>query len=489
MPNDHRDGWAHIDNRFDIDERHAWWPWFCPKPTVRILFYTDDPTVNLSYAPDFGVGRLRDLLVGHNTFHANIQVDLVYRHDGGHAANLLTAALLKTYDQLWVFGVLQCNLPGQPANELTGQEIADLRAWMDGGGGLLITGDHSNPDPRHPGDPNFPPLNLGRALGEGIPRAGELRTWVGLPDASPVNNHNTQVPDGVHNINDLFLQGDAVPQRLTLKKYWAGWTLPIWIRRFRPHPLFCGRSGPIEVFPDHMHEGQLVIPAAFPAATWPSGPTGQPVPEIVAWGTDKRTNDVYGITTAYDGALAGVGRIVADATWHHYFNVNLAGFANPSATLDTIADYYVNLAIWLSPPNKQAQMRCRLWWDVATHPSVRMVAGNSLYVIGATALDVLGRHTTTCLITEFAWPWPILLAERERFPWPPEELLLGGVIKQYHQAFYSAVTDPPEEAPSRGALVRAGVIEAIDTHAEQLHEAAAGAAELRAVAEQKFDRE
>ena len=487
MPNESLTDWSNIDDRIDIDENHLWWPWFCPKPTVRILFYTDDPSVDLGYVNSFGVGRLRDLVVGHNTFHASFQVDLVNRHDGGHAMNKLTAARLGQYDQVWVFGVRQCNVVGEPENELTGPEIADLRAWMDGGGGLLVTGDHSNPNPGSV-VPLDPFLNLGRALGHDIPRAGELRRWEGPPDASTTNNHNTQVPDGVHSIDDLFLQGDAVPQQLILKKFPVGWLWPWWLRRYRPHPLFCGRSGPIEVFPDHMHEGELLIPTTFPTPTWPSGAWGQPVPEIVAWGTDKRNGAIYGITTAYDGDPAHVGRIVADSTWHHYFNINLAGFPNPSPALNSIADFYVNLAVWLAPAAKRAEMRCRFWWDLVSNPAVRMVANNPIHIIGGAGLNVLGQQTTSCLITEFVWPWPILAAEREKFPWPPEELVLGGVIKRYQEAIQAAITDPSTEATDRDALIREGVLEAFDTQVEALSQATDAASEVRRIGRDKFER-
>jgi hypothetical protein len=451
---------------------------------VRILFYTDDFSVELGYATSFGVGRLRDLVVGHNTFHADFQVSLVQRHAGGHAANKLTPALLADYDQVWVFGVRQTNQAGEPENELTAAEVAALRQWMDAGGGLLVTGDHSNPNPV---DPNGPYLNLGRALGRAIPRAGELRKWEGPPDAGTVDNHNTQVPDGVLQLDNLALQGDGLPQQLILKRYPVGWIWPWWVQRYRPHPLFCGRNGAIGVFPDHMHEGQLVIPASFPAADWPGGPGGQPIPEIVSWGTDKRNGAVYAITAAYDGELAGVGRIVADSTWHHYFNINLAGFANPSPTLDTIADYYVNLAVWLSPPAVRAQMRCWFWWRLASHPAVRMVAGNPLHIIGATALDALGRRTSSCLITQFVWPWPIRIEERERFPWPPEELVLGGVLARYQEAFRTAVSDPQREPVPAVELVRAGVLAAVEEHAEQFRRAATGARELLPDVRRRFE--
>ena len=417
--------WREIDDVLTPDRKHPWWPWFCPKPVVRILFYTDDSSVALNNTNAFGVGRLRDLLLTHNTFHATFQIDLLDRHAGSHAANKLTSALLGQYDQVWFFGVRQCNVTGQPDNELAAAEVTALRGWMDAGGGVLMTGDHANGRP-FGADPGLDPLvNLGRAIGHRVPRAGELRRWEGLPDASIAGSHNTQEPDGVNDLNDLTLQDDSIPQQLILTRYPVGWLSPPWRRLYRPHPLFCGRSGPIRVFPDHMHEGQLEIPASLPSSVWPSAPWGQPRPEIIARGTDKRDGSIYGITTAYDGAQAGVGRIVADATWHHYFNINLVGFPVGSSMLNSIGDFFVNVGIWLSPPGKRRQMRCWLWWYLAADPTIRMVAGHPFSLIGSTALDVLDRRASQCTISEFVWPWPVVAAEREKFPWPPEELVLA----------------------------------------------------------------
>jgi len=468
------------------DTDHPLFWFFCPRPTVRILFYTDNSSVQLSTVPDFGVGTLRDLITTHNTFHAFFSVDLINRHDGGHAQRKITPGLLAEYDQVWFFGVEQANqLPFAPENELTDPEVDALRDWMGSmgrQGGVLITGDHSNPRP-FGADPALDPLvNLGRALGHRVPRAGKLRLWEGLPSSdftSPplfdANTHDTQVPDGIHNLNDLTLQDDSLPQQLLLTKYSLGWGFPFWLRRYRPHPLFCGRSGPIEVYPDHMHEGALDFPSSYPASDWPSGLFGQPRPEVVARGTDKRAAapGVYDLVSAYDGAQASVGRIVADSTWHHYFNVNLRGFpAGP--VLNAIADYYVNLAVWLSPPGVRRAMNCWLWWYLAVHPAVRMVAGNSLALLGQTAFDVLGRRASQCAITEFVWPFAISVEYREKFPWPPEELALGAVINEYHHAFDTALSGE-NELPDRDELVRRGLTLAYEEHMRMLSRAAEAA--------------
>lgn len=458
-----------------VAKEHVLFPIFCPRPTVRILFYTDSPLVSLDDAQDFGVSHLRNLITGRNTFYVDFQIDLLNRHSTGHAANKLTSALLRRYDQVWFFGVLMCNVPGAPDNELTNTEVTALSNWM-GQGGVLITGDHANPKPAGAAAGLDGLLNLGRAIGHRVPRAGLLRKWEGPPGADVAGSHNTQEPDGVNSLDNLTLQDDAIPQRLILKQYPLHGGFPFWFRRSRPHPLFCGRSGPIRVFPDHMHEGQLLIPSSFSAGTWPTGPTTQPLPEIIARGTDKRTGDVYGVTTAYDGSVAGVGRIVADATWHHYFNVNLRGFP-AGATLDSISDFYVNLAVWLSPAPKRDAMRCHLWWWLALHPAVYMVAHNPVYVLGETAYNVLGRVANQCRISEFILP-PHLFEQvvPGRFPWPPEELLLGGIIKQYHEAV--GLLEGRQEPPSVETLHVRGVRLGLQTYIGELGETLKGSQAL-----------
>ena len=67
---------------------------------------------------------------------------------------------------------------------------------------------------------------------------------------------------------------------------------------------------------------------------------------------------------AYNGQAADVGRVVTDATWHHYVNVNLEGMlfnGLPTLDLQRIQRYWSNLANWLMP----AKTRKCLWpWFV-----------------------------------------------------------------------------------------------------------------------------
>jgi hypothetical protein len=197
----------------------------------------------------------------------------------------------------------------------------------------------------------------------------------------------------VEDIDNLAAQQDAVPQQLLLKTYSApsgGPPGPGVPYGRRVHRLFCGRTAPITVFPDHMHEGHLVVPSALPADPWPSGPSGQPRPEVIAQGTDKRNGRIYDLVIAYDGHEVSVGRIVADSTWHHYFNVNLKGFPAGGPVLSQLAQFYVNLAVWLAPPAKRAQIACWLRWKVLHVPTVEMAKRDSPWELGRTGFCTFG---------------------------------------------------------------------------------------------------
>lgn len=426
--------------------------WYADKPVLRVLLYSDAPAVQLDNITPFGVGILRDLMEKNAPFHTDIKVDLVQRHGTGHAGNKLTAELLGKYDQIWFFGLFQCNLPeqGMPENELTDAEVAALRVWMDAGGGVLMAGDHSNPKP--PGaDPALGDLlNLGRAIAHRVPRGGELRVWEGLPDFSIAHSHNTHAPDGRgSDINQpIPMDADAFPQELILKRF------PPFLR---PHPLFSGRRGPITVFPDHMHEGKLRLPESYPADVWPSGPFGQPKPEIVARGTDKRHGAVYDIVSVYDGHAAGVGRIVADSTWHHYFNINLVGFVSEPEVAAKLAEYYVNLTLWLAPARRRQQARARMLWWLVEHPVVQMALGNPAAEVGHTALGLLAAVTNPATAAELAWPLP---GEAPL----PEELALGAQLVAYHREL-SGSTDTVR---TPAELVDEGLRAAIEEHAAGL---------------------
>jgi hypothetical protein len=385
----------------------------------------------------------------------------------------------------------------QVDNELTDPEVAALEGWM-ATGGVLMTGDHAN---QRPGgaDPNLDELlNLGRAIGHRVPRAGALRRWEGNPaqyddEETGRFTYNTQVPTPQADIDDLALQEDEFPQRLILKTFpppGGGPLDPATPFGQRVHRLFCGRIAPITVFPDHMHEGHLVIPSTFPQDIWPSGPSGQPLPEVIAQGTDKKTGDIRDIVIAYDGSSAGVGRIVADSTWHHYFNVNLKGFP-PGGHIRSLARFYVNLAVWLSPPAKRAQIACWLRWKLLHSATVQMAFGNPRFVLGREAASVLRRLAGPCVIQDVIVFAPLLVAPaRAEALQPSEELMLGGVLHAHLEAFQRADAgqDIGREEDVNTLLVR-GIRAAHDDFVDGLDRAAARARRARDFLEEQLGRD
>jgi hypothetical protein len=439
---------------------------------VKVLFYTDSARlVNLdadvqSPENDFGVRILRDLLEADQSNRPIMSVDLVDRHDGGHAARKLLPKLLDRYDEVWFFGISLANVENEPENELTDPEVHALESWM-AAGGVLMTGDHANRRPAKVLDQGLNGLlGLGRAIGHRVPRAGQLRSWEGNPgiEENPTLgtfSFNTQVPSEGVEIFDLALQEDERPQTLILKTFPAAGgnpLLPSFHRRV--HPLFCGTTAPVTIFPDHMHEGRLVIPASLPAAVWPSGPNGQPRPEVIAKGTDKRNGEIYDIVIAYDGSPASVGRIVADSTWHHYFNVNLRGFLGGSPVLPRLADYYRNLTEWLAPPAKRAAIARWRLLVVILNPSVVMATGNSLRVMGDVATNVLRHSLGPCSIAETVTAL-LASAPAAGLSELPPNVALGGIVAASLRALESHT---PAKTADFAQVVTEGITAAYDEY-------------------------
>jgi hypothetical protein len=455
------------------------------KPTIKILLYTDAPT-EVVRAPvgRFGLGRMIQQLEAHAPAFADVSVKWAGRYSPGSktADNkihvVMNKEVLETkepFDEIWFFGVHQINKEGLdlrvgggggPESELTEEEVVALKKWMDAGGGVLVTGDHANerpldaidkdPNPRCPDKfrkAKF--LGLGRALGRCIPRAGLMRDWEGPPTSREQDSNDTQIitSGDFDDFGDqIFFQRDPIPQQLILTTFDE---LGFPSVGGQPHPLFFYRPGhPILLFPDHLHEGEVTVSQGRQSDVWPTNPF-KPLPQVVAFGTDKRSGKRIKIIAAYDGDGANVGRIVADSSWHHYFNINLARFEQPAtkdSASDEIGQFYGNLALWLCPARKRLEMAAVMARTLARDPLIMEEIGLTLtndktnkFKAGMLGHHVLSSLASPCEIHELlnitipdlprhlVPSTPMLLAERrsESGFLPSQESLLANLITQY----------------------------------------------------------
>ena len=280
---------------------------------------------------------------------------------------------LTVYDEIWLFGFEGLDF-GKPVGPVSGtaepgrlsdSELAKITEFMNAGGGVFATGDHDG---------------LGAGLSGFIPRVRYMRKWFNEGDTSTglpplwVGNGNwpgsgatraDTLQKGATDVGNVFFfddQSDDIPQPLTV-------LVP-------SHPVVQGATGVLAVYPDHMHEGEVMAPTgimlkqtsatdntlsfAGPNFTeFPKIGVYQVVPIVLAQcsigtgggltghvvdvpvppdGEDVlcenknftgdatvcmvRSNDTL---AAYDGHTVNVGRIVTDSSFHHFLDLNLLG--------------------------------------------------------------------------------------------------------------------------------------------------------------------
>jgi hypothetical protein len=193
----------------------------------------------------------------------------------------------------------------------------------------------------------------------------------------------------------------------------------------------------------------------------------------------------FGLIGAYNGHDAGVGRVVVDSTWHHWFDVNLTGRAiqdldsephsiwNPKvygfhaspagqAAYARIQNYFRNVAIWLAPPSQQSCMAFRAMWGmIQRYPAIeRLSTRQKIWELGGAGLDALGRRASQCTVSDWIHDFFIERVAEEQFKpgpepcltCPPFELLeqyaIGGMTRQLLSLVYDLETreDPGDEA-------------------------------------------
>jgi len=437
---------------------------------IRILFYTDFFSM-VQPASGWSITRLIKMVHSKSNGLANVSFTLVNRH-AKEGLQKLTSERLKDFEELWVFGFIE---KAEPPFTLDSEEQDAVEAWMNHGGGVLITGDHSiTRDPKKCLADHDTFFAHGRAIGDSIRRARQMRDWAGPPTACDVgsiearDNFNTEEGDDPDALDSLLFDLDSTPQRL-LKE-------PIM------HPLFIdGAGGRIRTFPDHQHEGKLSRLEQLDGE-WPKGSAP---PIIVARGIDKRFPEkprIYDLVSAWDGTKVGVGRIVADSSFHHYIDSNLKGLNAidccgnplPGSDLDRIAQYYWNLVYWLAPMARKREIKRDLLFRAAFHPDVMEIWGTEASQLGITARFALhsqfGRSNLEMVFSTHAeeqgdllnqvLSWLLLQRPSGEFAGIEPQLVLGSIIQTVHDFMEANKWYDPawiQELPSAESFINRGL--------------------------------
>lgn len=275
------------------------------------------------------------------------------------------------YDVCFIFPFVRDGSVFGPLNSLDPGALDAITRFMEAGGGIFATGDHED---------------LGAGVCGKIIRVNKMRKWTrsqAVPSAGGPDRLSTMLPGD----DELYVfadESDSHPQRVYLNREKTGY----------PHPLMqakdsMGNNVAIVHIPDHPHEGECLIPSdeeLKDSNEWPIeiGKSEPVKPEVVAKsmshggildiGKAPLEPREFIAIAAYDGHRAGVGRVVTDATWHHFLDINIDGTSrdnerrsqeryglqdsngNDLPELVRLRQHWRNLAEWLMP--QQHRRRC-----------------------------------------------------------------------------------------------------------------------------------
>lgn len=428
---------------------------------VRMLVVVD-VEIDFDASPSsFGIGRVVRLLRESSVGCVVFGVDIAQRSSGpfvdrGSAAadprytgfrfdsRLADGSLaIEQYDEIWCFGfkphaaffppTSDSDITAPGALPASDDELARLTTWMNAGGGLFGTGDH-----------DF----LGAPMCHRIPRLGTMRAWTNAQKVPPINGTgrlDTNRPFNAaeragNEVIEIARERDTLPQPIE----WVTWLSHAhpWLHRarlVRPHPVLCHPElGPIDVMPDHPHEGvvfdhvpqpDLGLPkiqlggrynfAGVAGDEYPDVGGVRPLPMVIAHGRTLSDPPLqhdkgriaakrFGMISVYDGHAVSVGRVATDSTWHHWFNLNISQIeAAGGDDWRKISRYYLNLATWLAP--RTLPRRC-LQFHLAeafyTYPGIEELGPRqSIFEAGPIVRDRLVRLYGPCWVTQLVFDW------------------------------------------------------------------------------------
>ena len=445
---------------------------------IRILFVIDGRITVSSKPDEFGLGLVLDTLRDPAfAWWVRFEVTVACRDDPERFRFTNDGFKIDDFDQIWFFG----DWPGLFANnpnvgdEVIGDydpldhaELRMLAQWMDRGGGVFAAGDHSL---------------LGASMCHRIPRVRTMRRWTHAQDVPPFvgDGRNETLVHGPGVEDDW--EGDQWPQQIypVLRPN----AHPFAVYGGSPHPILCGRAGMIEHFPDHMHEGGVFAddevrlndpldiegynveeyPTADPVIAYAAATTTahatvgpevyriRPRPHVIAYGLTSHlaVPRPFPMISTYDGDLVGLGRVVVDSTWHHWFSFNLVGLRDLApGSYAGMQDYYRNVALWLSSPAQRASMLFAATWGVliGSQPGA-FDAVLGIRRIGERVVDVIGRTVPECMLNELVATVAMLPsaapaegADDRSWIWAPSgstlnTLVVGGIaIRMVEQAHH-----------------------------------------------------
>lgn len=222
------------------------------------------------------------------------------------------------YDQLWLLAV-------DTGEGLTQAEADAILAFRARGGGVLTARDHQD-------------------LGSCLSRLGSLGV------VNHFNTHNPEAPD-------RCVADDRDNPNISYPNYHSGANGDYQAIEVvnPPHQLLrSGRApqGVIEYFPAHPHEGAV------------DAPPDEQFARVLARGRSRVTGRPFNLAVAIEGESTGMGRAIAESTFHHFADMNWDPRAGaPSFVtdkpgsqiqrdpdrLEIFKDYIRNAARWLSP--------------------------------------------------------------------------------------------------------------------------------------------